>query len=369
VVGSLNPLQSYEGERDDEKNSVICVSSTFSPGSHKSIPDTIFRSSDAVLFYVNSQILLRVTNRAFEPILHSSLEEYAPRNKRNNVINLPDNSAILDVILHVFYNISLFRPSPPQLEVLEVAVSRMNMYGLVPSSHITPSTPPFDALYSHAQLGPHIAIRVYALAGQYSLHSLATQTSPHLLSYTLSDLSDDLVKRMGAKYLRRLMSLHLTRVDELKRIIIRPPHTHPTSSGCSMTDQKSLARAWALAASYLTWDTRPGEFHLRLPWFRNLTDLDITSQSIRSTFSTLNEHIFCNECRKAVQQRIKEVVVLWLEVKVRSLCFPPGYFCLNFPKGHDLVGFLTLQNQLTFFCFHHAHIESFFSFHGSICYF
>jgi hypothetical protein len=248
---------SYEGERDDEKKPVVSVSSTFSPGSHKAIPDIIFRSSDGVLFYVNSATLLRVTPRAFEPLLQSSLETRTPR---NNMINIPDNSTILDVLLHVFYDISLFRPTPPSLEVLEAGVSRMNTYGLVPSTHITSSTPYFDALYSHAQLGPHIAIRVYALAGQYTLHSLATQTSPHLLSYTLADLSDDLAKRMGAKYLRRLMSLHLTRIDELKRIIIRPPHTHPPMPGCSMSDQKSLARAWALAASYLAWDTRPGEY-------------------------------------------------------------------------------------------------------------
>jgi hypothetical protein len=213
---------------------------------------------------VNSAILLRVTERAFEPILQSSLEENCLRNHTHNAINIPDNSTILDVILHVFYDISLFKPTPPSLDILEAVVSRMNTYGLVPSSHITPSKPIFEALYSHTQPGPHIAIRVYALAGQYNLHSLATQTSPHLLAYTLSDLSDDLAKRIGAKYLRRLMSLHLTRADELKRIIIRPPYAHPQMQGCSLSDQKSLARAWALAASYLAWDSRPGEYHLTL---------------------------------------------------------------------------------------------------------
>lgn len=289
---------SREVERDDEKHPVVSISSTFSPGSRKAIPDTIFRSSDAVLFYVNSATLIRVTKRAFEPILQSSLEENILRNHHHNFISIPDNSAVLDVILHVFYDI-LFKPAPPPLEALETAVCRMNMYGLAPSLHVSPSTPVFEALYSHAETGPQIAIRVYALAGQHNLYSLATRTSPHLLSYTLSELSDDLAKRMGAKYLRRLMSLHLTRVDELKRIIIRPPHTHAAASGCSLSDQKSLARAWALAASYLAWDSRP----------------DINAQTIRSTLSTLNEHIFCNECRKALHHRIKEVIVHWLEVK------------------------------------------------------
>jgi hypothetical protein len=210
---------------------------------------------------VNSATLLRVTKRAFQPILQSSLEDSGFRNHNHHTVNIPDNSCVLDIILHVFYDLSLFKPGPPPLDALEAAVYRMDMYGLVPSSHITPSTPIFEAIYSHAKPGPHIAIRVYALAGQFDLYSLATQTSPYLLSYTLSDLSDDLARRMGAKYLRRLMSLHLSRVDELKRIIIRPPHTHPPSSGCTLSDQKGLARAWALAASYLAWDSRPGDYH------------------------------------------------------------------------------------------------------------
>lgn len=273
---SLHLLQ--EEDRDVAKKSVVSTSSTFSPASLKATPDTIFRSSDSVLFHVNSAILLKVTKQAFEPILRSSLQENA---LRAHVISIPDNSVILDILLHLFYDKSLFRPGPPSLDDLDTAVYRMNMYGLVPSSHITPSTPLFEALYSHAQVGPHIAIRVYALSGQHNLLLLATRTSPHLLSYTLSDLSDDLAKRMGAKYLRRLMSLHLTRVDELKRIIIRPPHSHSPMPGCSLSDQKSLSRAWSLAASYLVWDSRPGEYHVPITFFFPFGSVPLFSESLR----------------------------------------------------------------------------------------
>jgi hypothetical protein len=132
----------------------------------------------------------------------------------------------------------------------------MHIYGLVPSECITPSTPLFEALLSYAPIDP---IRVYALAGELSLSALAEQTSSHLLSYNLADISDDLAKRMGAKYLRRLMVLHLTRLEELKRIILCPPSPHLPTRECDASDQKNLSRAWPLAASYLAWDSSPGK--------------------------------------------------------------------------------------------------------------
>jgi len=131
----------------------------------------------------------------------------------------------------------------------------MHIYGLVPSECITPSTPLFEALFSYAPSDP---IRLYTLAGEHSLSALAEQTSSHLLSFNLADISDDLAKRMGAKFLRRLMVLHLTRLEELKRIILRPPPPHVPTRECDVLDQKNLSRAWPLAASYLAWDSSPG---------------------------------------------------------------------------------------------------------------
>ena len=236
-----------------EHNTLVSVSPTFSPASQKTLPDTIFRSSDAVHFYVYSKALLQASESAFKPLINGSLAE----NKfRNEVIDIPDSSAVLDVILRVFYSISMSERSP-SLDVLETAVRRMVIYGLVPSEWITPSQPLFEALYSHT---PTNAIRIYALAGLHGLRELAERTSAHLLSYNLADLSDDLAKRMGAKYLRRLMSLHLTRVEELKRIIVQPPHTHPPTPVCGIVEQRNLSRAWALAASYLAWDSKPGAY-------------------------------------------------------------------------------------------------------------
>jgi len=247
------PMKVHSSDQVIEHNALVSASPTFSPRSQKSLSDTIFRSSDAVHFHVYSKTLLQASESAFKPLINGSLTE---KKFRNEVIDIPDSSAILDVILRVFYNIPVSEHSP-SLDVLETAVRRMVIYGLVPSEWITPSKPMFEALYSYT---PTNAIRVYALAGLHGLRELAERTSAHLLSYNLADLSDDLAKRMGAKYLRRLMSLHLTRVEELKRIIFQPPHTHPPTPVCGIVEQRNLSRAWAVAASYLAWDSKPGVY-------------------------------------------------------------------------------------------------------------
>jgi len=283
---------SKQGDSSVEKKPAVSVSSTFYPGSYKRPADTILRSSDSVLFYVNSQEIVRTSPDAFKTLLGASLED---KSFRHTFVDIPDHSGVLNVILHVFFDLSPARHSPA-LEVLETAVARMYTYGLIPSNHIIPSKPLFDLLLSHAPISP---IRVYTLAAEYGLHDLAVQTSSHLLSYPLSDISDEQAKRMGAKYLRRLMTLHFTRVEELKRIILNPPPPHPATMDCDFAEQKKLSRAWALAASYLAWDSRP----------------DLSVHAIQSTFSTLGDHLTCPECKVVLKNRIKEVVVQWVNVK------------------------------------------------------
>ncbi|KAF9527865.1 hypothetical protein CPB83DRAFT_855327 [Crepidotus variabilis] len=277
---------------DEVVDKTVSVSSVFFPGAQNAVSDTIFRSSDAVLFYVNSQILLRVTDKAFRPIL---LGHLGNKVFRDNIIDIPDDSAILNIVLHVFYDLSPAKHSPP-FNVLENAIGRMPVYGLVPSECITPGGTLSALLLSHA---PVHGISLYALAGLHGLNDLGEKASAHLLSYTLSDLTDDLARKMGARYLRRLMSLHLTRVEELKRIILRPPHPHPPTPECDFVDQKKLSRAWALAASYLAWDSRP----------------DLSAHTIQSTLSTLGEHLGCEQCKNVLRGRIKEVIIHWVNVK------------------------------------------------------
>jgi hypothetical protein len=63
---------------------------------------------------------------------------------------------------------------------------------------------------------------MYALAAQHKLEQLAIAVSPSLLSFDLATLTDDLVGRMGAVYLKRLVFLHLGRSAALKRLLSPP---------------------------------------------------------------------------------------------------------------------------------------------------
>jgi hypothetical protein len=49
-------------------------------------------------------------------------------------------------------------------------------------------------------------LQLYALAAHYDIFDLAVPTSSHLLSFPLSRLSDEMVERMGAIYLKRYAS-------------------------------------------------------------------------------------------------------------------------------------------------------------------
>jgi len=275
-----------------EKTDTVSVSSSFFPGSHNSISDTIFRSSDAVLFYVNARVVLKTEKNAFQEFLGASLDE---KRFRDVIIDVPESSAILDIIVHILYGISCAKHNP-SFDDLEAAINRMPVYGLVPRSLIVPSSPLYELLLSHAPIYP---IQIYSLAGHLGIHELAINTSSHLLSYNLAELTDDLAKRMGAKYLRRLMSLHLNLIESLKSIILQPPHPHPATPECDFFEQKKLSRAWALSASYLVWDSRP----------------DLSIHGIQSTFSALGDRLTCDECKGVLHSRIKEVIVKWVNVK------------------------------------------------------
>jgi len=171
------------------------------------------------------------------------------------VISLPDDSQVLNVILHTLYDMSCAQYSP-NFETLVNAVNRLPDYGVMPRCRIAPSTPLFSLLLSHAPLHP---LELYALAASYDLLDLAVSTSSHLLSFPLATLTDDMAERIGPVYLKRLFFLHFGRSDALKRVLLPPPHPHAPTTECDFAEQKKLTRAWALASAYLAWDARPGK--------------------------------------------------------------------------------------------------------------
>ncbi|KAJ7368247.1 hypothetical protein DFH08DRAFT_19717 [Mycena albidolilacea] len=293
------PPRSHDGspvaDGPDDENTIISISTTFfSTAQHRpQPPDVVLLSKDSVYFYVHSDLLLDASDnrfRAMLPVSHSENDNEDPP-----VLNIPEPAPVLNVILHAIYGMSCAHYSHP-FETLANAVDSMPIYGIIPKSTILPSTPLFALLLSQAPLYP---LQLYALAAHYDIFDLAVPTSSHLLAFPLSRLSDDMVERMGAIYLKRLFFLHFGRAEALKRVLGPPPHPHPPTSTCDFHSQKGLGRAWALATAYLAWDVRP----------------DMSINSLESALRPLAEHLSCDLCKNALNDRVKNLVIQWSIVK------------------------------------------------------
>lgn len=201
-------------DTENDHDTLVSVSTTFFPAAqHRPAPpDVALLSKDSVFFYVHSDLLLDASDNRFRAMFPLPPAE----SPDTPVLNVPEQSAVLNIILHMIYDMSSAHYSPP-FETLAKAVDSMPIYGINPKSHvrispaifllllltlaqILPSTPLFTLLLSHAPLFP---LDLYALASHYDLYELAVPTSSHLLAFPLSRLSDSVVERMGPVYLKR----------------------------------------------------------------------------------------------------------------------------------------------------------------------
>lgn len=236
----------------DSDNDVIAVSTSFTPDGNPET-DTIIYSSDSVYFYIAYKTVLDAAPNAFRLCLSAPLSDPL---YRSNLITLDAPASELNIILHTLYKSSP-APNTPSFEAIVRAIDRMPLYGLSPQLLITPETPLYDLLLSHAPLYP---LNSYALAAHYDIATLACTVSSHLLSYDLTTVSDEMAERIGSVYLKKLMLLHSTRFKALKDILLQAPMPHPETSDCSLVDQRKMTRAWALVSAYLVWDAKPGGF-------------------------------------------------------------------------------------------------------------
>lgn len=208
-------------------------------------------SSDGVLFYVHSNIILSASPDAFSStLLTPSIGKGALP-----LVEIPENSVTLNIILHTLYGTSCAQ-NAPSFEDLSNAIDRMPQHWISPKKQITPETPLYNLLLSYAPLRP---IHVYALAAHHDLTELAEKASSHLLGFPLATIDDGTSKKIGPVYLKRLFLLHAHRLTALKNLLLQPPGPHAATNVCNFEDQKRLTRAWALASSYLVWDAKPGE--------------------------------------------------------------------------------------------------------------
>ncbi|KAJ3910222.1 hypothetical protein F5879DRAFT_563230 [Lentinula edodes] len=282
----------------------VSISTAFHLDAHwqHSPPDFALLSSDLVTFYVHLQVMLSGSKNSFRsllPICPPDVPTSTLAQSReylfNTAIHVPESSQVLNIILHAIYGLSCTHYAPT-FETLSAAVNQLPLYGVDPKTYIAIDTPLYTLLLSHAPLLP---LNVYTLAAKHDLHHLAVSASPHLLSFSLLTLTDEMAKEIGSTYLRKMFFLHMGRVDALKRLLLQPPSPHAPIRGCVFADQRTLTRAWALASAYVAWDARP----------------DISKSFLESSLTPLAEHLTCKLCKKSLNERIRDLVVHWSIVK------------------------------------------------------
>ncbi|KAI0689221.1 hypothetical protein C8T65DRAFT_673250 [Cerioporus squamosus] len=169
---------------DVASDAIVSISRTFHPNSEllPPQPDTIFSSSDSVLFCVHRSIIQKKSMNDWNnrlPQLPASTYSNAD-GSMNKVISLPEPAPVLNVVLHAIYAISC-APYDPSMNDISDAVDAMATYGIPPKDHILPSTALHAIILSHAHLIP---LAAYTLVASHDILSLAVPNlhSPAVVS-------------------------------------------------------------------------------------------------------------------------------------------------------------------------------------------
>jgi len=277
-----------------EASALVSVSTTFNLDTitDDRRSDLLILSSDSVLFYVHSARLLEASGNGFNGNLPLTPTQNLLSNR---IIALPERASVINLLLCAVYFMPCTHYSP-SFEDLSEAMAALGIYGLPIQTFLTRDSPLFDAFLIHAPTRP---LDLYAFAATNRLHDLAVITSPHLLSLTLSSLTDEMAVKIGPIYLKKLFFLHLGRTDALKQLLQSPPRPHAPTSSCGFEEQRELTRAWALASAYLTWNARP----------------HTGASTIESALRNLANHLTCEICKLSVRDRVHDLVVQWSTVK------------------------------------------------------
>ncbi|KAL0062785.1 hypothetical protein AAF712_010323 [Marasmius tenuissimus] len=209
----------------------LSISPTFgatSLGSSRPSVDMILLTSDSIIFYIDEATLLRVSANSFKSLLPLTTED-----KSQRVLFMRDiSSDELDIMLQAVYNVpGSTIPGKTDIQVLLSAVDQFMDYGISAATFITSTSHLYQYLLACAPLHP---LEIYALAAQHDIGSLATTASVHTLVLELSDISEELSKRMGSVYLLKLFQLHITRTETLKKLLAADLGYHNTTNICDI---------------------------------------------------------------------------------------------------------------------------------------
>ncbi|KAF9496326.1 hypothetical protein BDN71DRAFT_762921 [Pleurotus eryngii] len=335
------PLEGIQQLSQDAEvpSTVVSLSTSFHPAADHCgglAPDLVLLSADSVFFYVHSAVISSASSNNLCGLLTSTNLRSPQASDQGTttpdggieLVMLPDQSQVLNIMLHFIYNISPAHHSPP-FHVISQAVDRLNgAYGVevnrviqgsileITSPH--PSTvqaynqpnnsPLFTFLESHAPLYP---IELYALAASIDCYPLAQTASLYLHGLDICPTDDkesssgklrlapEMARKIGGLYLMRLAGVHKRRLEVLRTAVCIAPEGHlidrPFGDQCSVEDQASLKRAWALAAAYIVCTAGPG----------------ISAHEIEGVFRPLAQHIACSRCRGALDKRLELMKTEW----------------------------------------------------------
>lgn len=216
-------------------------------------PDIGLRSSNGIVFYTHRNRLSMISNNAFNDLLNT---HDADASGAVVIIALPENSDVIDALIHVIYN-HPFEEVKPTLETLLATIPVLKTYGIPLEHFVVPATPLYDQIIAETPKNP---MEVYMTAGGNKLEALAIAASGHLLSFKLSEVTDEQSERMGVRYLRRLIRLHFSRIDQLRRIVgmIPVPRAEHLAE-CAVARERQVEFGWARGAADLAWELRPGQ--------------------------------------------------------------------------------------------------------------
>lgn len=231
---------------DQSCDCVKAISIQFSPGFELGgiTSDMQIVSWDSVLFHVHRERLLEASSNGLNALLYGAKTRIA----------VPENSDLLNIILHAIYGIPC-SPFQHSVDTLMDAVCLFPRYGLKAKEHISPSLPLFNDIRYQMPLSP---LLTFVVASNHELEDLAVLASAHLLALDISTMSDKMVQAINPVYLKRLFDLQTSRVNAFKRLLAVPPESHPATSKCDFIAQKALTRSWAFYTAYMLWDARAG---------------------------------------------------------------------------------------------------------------
>ncbi|RPD78303.1 hypothetical protein L226DRAFT_456627, partial [Lentinus tigrinus ALCF2SS1-7] len=274
------------------------VSITFAPSlrDDERLPDSIIVSVNHVYFYIHRHRIVNASSNGFDGLFYDVEHVYGGSLP---TIFCPEVGDTLNIVLHMIYNMSSLHYYPA-LQTVDAALTAMRKYGIPIEPYAAPQHQLYQLLLSHA---PYHPIETYALAASHRLEEVAVVASGHLLSFDMTQLTDELVTKMGAIYLKRLVLLHQERMTALRHILLQAPRTHSPTASCRNYQQNQVVREWALSTAQLAWDATPS----------------ISANALRLHLEQIGEKISCEVCRQMLVERIHNVVRSWSLVKVSGV--------------------------------------------------